>query len=102
MVKAPVVHLWQPLMWHCDQNIVGNKAGLTLLKEAIQKAIDNEKGVAEVFTSDGEGHHVIVQCVTETEYLAVPYTDEIASEKNEKAIYPWSKDAPPGAEAHHG
>jgi len=78
-------------MWHCDQNIVGNKAGLVLIKEAIQTAIDNEKGIAEVFTSDGEGHHIVVQCVTETKCLAVPYTDEIASEKNEKAIFPWSR-----------
>jgi hypothetical protein len=87
--EMPVVHLWQPLMWHCDQNIVGNKEGLELLKEAIQKAIDNEKGVAEVFISDGEGHDIIIQCVKETELLAVPYTDEVAKEHQERAIYPW-------------
>lgn len=90
--EMPVVHLWQPLMWHCDQNIVGNKEGLTLLKDALQKAIDTGKGVAEAFISDGEGHDVIIQCVKEIDLLAVPYTDECAGEHREEAIFPWSEE----------
>lgn len=87
----PVVHIWQQLMWHCNGYIIGNKEGLLKLKEAIDKAINSGKSEAETFASDGEGYNIKVICIEdeETEYLAVSYTDEVAQEKSEKAVYPW-------------
>jgi hypothetical protein len=92
-----VVHLWQPLMWHCNQYIVGNKAGLKKLADAIQKSLESEIPVitkVEMFTSDGEGHDIVINVVSDkdAEHLAVPYTDEIAEEheSNKNAIFPWN------------
>jgi len=89
--EMPVVHLWQPLMWHCDQHIVGNKEGLRRLVDIINGAINtNGKSSTCLYINDGEGHDLTVECVEDTALLAVPYTDEIAKERSEKAIYPWS------------
>jgi|WetSurMetagenome_2_1015567.scaffolds.fasta_scaffold27392_3 hypothetical protein len=87
--EYPVVHVWQQLMWHCDGYIIGNREGLSNLKDAIEDALKNNQSKSQVFSSDGEGYDIKIICTEETEHLAVTYTDEIAQEKSEHAIFPW-------------
>jgi len=63
-------------------------------KEAIENAIENgEHKVPAFFTSDREGFSLYVVCRDDNKWdnRAVPYFDEMATEKNPNAIYPVSE-----------
>ncbi len=94
-----LLHLYAQAMYHFEAYVVGNRAGLLKLREAIDAALAGEgsrgTGCArDVFVRDGEGYDVFV--VREDapwrgppwDRLAVPYTDESASSKRKDAIWP--------------
>lgn len=58
MDKA-ILKVYPAKFWHDDVVIVGNKAGLTRLKEAIETALLGKLGDALVQETDGCEYHVL-------------------------------------------
>ncbi len=91
-----LLHIHGQVDWHGEAFILGNKDGLIALRNAINEAIKTTKpGKAEVCVSDGEGFHVYVIMDNSSWHdkswmkAALPYTDEVAGEKNKDAVWPW-------------
>lgn len=82
-MSAESLHLYAQLHWHDEAYIVGNRAGLEALRDAIARALNEQDGraQADVFTNDGEGYMAMVACVSDETMgrMRVPYTDEIAA-----------------------
>lgn len=103
------IHIYAQSQWHDEAYIVGNHSALRTLRDAIDKALLSGNGMAEVqtFAEDGEGYDIHVMSVPEETLhkLAVPYTSEMAAEKNDAALRPWmilkavrDKTVPPAGE----
>lgn len=89
----PTVHLHSQASWHDSAYISANRSGLLALRQAIDEALGGaQTGTADVFTNDGEGFDLHVRCVTGAQIykLALPYTDDVAREKDPNAIWPWA------------
>lgn len=89
-----ILHVYAAEQWHCDVDIVGDRKSLTSLRDAIDRVLKQKhpaKAMFEAYVNDGEGYELTVY-LTENkdrlDNLAVPYTEEYAKEKNEKAIWP--------------
>ncbi|MGI9862711.1 hypothetical protein SDD30_15145 [Moorella naiadis] len=93
-MAEPVIHVYAQEIWHDDAYIAVNREGLLALKKAIETAL--EIGSCEIcaFTADGEGFSLEVLLVEgdlrkgEWVNIAMPYTDELASEKRPDALWP--------------
>lgn len=90
-----LLHIYGQSIWHDPVYIIGNRKALEDLKKAIEDALDKGEGKIEAFCNDGEGYYVIVK-YDNSGWLngdwarrAVPYTDEVAREKRENALWPW-------------
>lgn len=79
------LHIYAQPSNHDEAYIVGNRAALIALRDAIETAITSmpdagTNSVADVkdcFTSDGEGYHLIIICESNNETwekLQLPYT----------------------------
>lgn len=61
-----VLHIFNQYQQHDEAYIIGNKEALTALRDAINQALENEKGLGAtdfdecVKTVDGEGYQVLV------------------------------------------
>lgn len=98
----PLLHVYPHDQWHGQVYIVGNADGLRQLKFAVDRALEGAEkksqssGSADAFVSDGEGYSVIVIRADSPwngliwNKLAVPYTEEMAAEKNPDALRPWN------------
>lgn len=73
----PILHLIAQSRWHEPAFVVGNRAGLIALRNAIDAALARAEPAAEVMCRDGEGYRVHVRCVPADEMDAIPlgYTD---------------------------
>ncbi len=73
----PIIQVYSPDMWHGDQAILMNEKGRKKLIEALQSGA--KKIVLAPFVSDGEGFHLYVQILLESEIdqFKSPYTDEM-------------------------
>lgn len=62
MSRAPdnFMHVYSQYMWHDDAVIRGTKTALSALRDAIDAAIADGEGRAEVYATDGEGYHVVI------------------------------------------
>ena len=98
--EPALMHIYGQDVWHAPAWIVGNRAGLEALREAITVALDKPRSEAIVMAGDGEGY--AVQVIRDDRSFfdqkpgdwdwAVPYTDEIAQDRP-GARYPWNQDA---------
>lgn len=90
-----MAHIYGQNVWHDDVFIVANVRGLQALKRAIEDALAMGHGEAELLPADGECYNVVIFKFDhkfgspEWNRLAVPYTEEYAREKRDKAIRPW-------------
>ena len=88
------LHIYAQAQWHDDVWIVGDKEGLRLLRDAIDKALSEGKAESDhVFTADGEGYRVHVLSLSEEDMvsLAMPYTDESI---RVDGVWPWNIKTP--------
>ncbi len=91
---TPYLHIYAQSEWHGEAIIVGNRIALEALRDAIDNALATGYGAATAFVGDGEGFHaLVVKQEVGFDKLAVPYTNEIASEKNLDALFPEIKEA---------
>jgi hypothetical protein len=90
--ENPYLHIYGQEQWHGEAFIVANMQALLLLKKAIDDAIVQGHGYVPAFVGDGEGFNTLIARLDDAkafDKLAVPYNDEIASEKQEDAVWPW-------------
>jgi hypothetical protein len=86
------LHIFAQEQWHDSAYIVGTKEDLKRLEAAISMALGKGDEKCPFFVNDGEGYDVVIRVVDELTAgnLAVPYTEEMASEKEgSRRIRPW-------------
>lgn len=87
------LHIYAQGFWHDTAYIVGDRAGLTALRDALNVALEKGCGACEPFASDGEGYETRVElCEDEATWkaLQMPYTDtdmDIATWKGKHPAY---------------
>jgi hypothetical protein len=85
-----LLHIYPQQHWHDCAVIVGTPSGLIALRDAIDAALTDGKGVADTMTADGEGYEVVVLPANappenvEWPY-PTPYVDEIAQDHSDAA-----------------
>lgn len=77
----PCVHILPQQCWHDPAFIVGNREGLTALRDAINDALIHESASTEVFADDGEGYRVAVVYRHDMSDVPFGYTDEITGRR---------------------
>jgi len=90
---GPLMHVFGQSHYHSEVHIVLNRASLVDLKSAIEGLLYGDKQQTRtMFCNDGEGFELTL-LIRETNWdeRGVPYTSDYASEKREKAIWPWEE-----------
>lgn len=87
MARLGVCNIYAQESWHMESFIIGNKQGLIELKNAIDKALNNRIGEADLFPTDFEGYTTYVALVEDEEKFAnlcIAYTNEpgVGADKN--------------------
>lgn len=80
--QLPQVHLYGQPIQHMDAHVIGNRAGLEALRDAITKALATGAEEAEVYATDGEGYGIKVMELSDAimDDMSLPYTDPEARE----------------------
>jgi hypothetical protein len=86
-----IVHIYQQAYWHDDAYIVGNRTGIEQLHAALTLALDSGADTARPFARDSKGYRIEVHVVDDETAmkLALPYTDELARERDVRVLRPW-------------
>ena len=73
-----ILNIYGQEAWHTDARIVGNREGLTELRDTINNALMGKGGKAKtlqrepLFASDGEGYSVLVECCNDDWGIKAP------------------------------
>lgn len=80
----PIVHIFGQFSWHDNACIVGTRAGLEKLRNAIDQALSNNRPecTGTVFADDGEGYNIIIKPEKEWSDIPTPYTWEEAADNS--------------------
>ncbi|MFJ6411301.1 hypothetical protein ACIQLG_00720 [Terribacillus saccharophilus] len=75
------LHLYAQTRHHADAFIVGNREGLTRLRDALNKSLEDGQAQAEFFPSDGEGYDTYIKLLNDDdeelfESLEMPYSEQ--------------------------
>lgn len=93
--NMPILHVYSPVGYHDRTFISGSRAGLEVLKAAIERALAGEKPGKDVpvyFCNNGEGGDLVVEAFDQAtaERLYLPYVDETCNVgQDEDAVKPW-------------
>lgn len=89
------LHIHGPAVWHDDAYIVGNRAGLEALRDAINVALSKgQSGTTSTrgFTGDGEGFDLYISLAAgDPSAWRRPYSDECAWDCRQDAIDPFTR-----------
>lgn len=90
----PILHVYAASSFHESVFVSGNRAGLEVLKAAVERALAGEAPGQEApvcFHNDGEGSPLIVEAFEQevAEKLILPYTEDYARDQREGAVRPW-------------
>lgn len=55
-----LLHVYAQGQWHGDAWLVGDREGLTALRDAVDRALTDGSAACEAFVDDGEGYAVLV------------------------------------------
>ena len=72
----PTLHVLAQSLPHRPAVLIGNRAGLTALHNAILRAMSGGVSKAAVFAEDGEGYGLVVVCREDIDGAPFGYTDE--------------------------
>lgn len=77
------INLYPQITYHDDAEIIGDRDGLTALRDALNAAldcIDKKTCRIDVYASDGEGYMLSVVCIDDDSRFPNPYyeSDESA------------------------
>lgn len=79
------MHVYAPAIWHGDARIMGTRAALTGLRDAIDRVLSSGMDQhCEGIVRDGEGYRlkVSIRSYAGLKNEPLPYTDEIANPTN--------------------
>lgn len=85
--RTRLLHIFSQLQWHSPASIIGNRNGLTVLRDAIDDALGSGSSETFAMTSDGEGYSIHVTVEDSPwhheawKHIAMPYTDPVACGK---------------------
>lgn len=82
----PILHLYSPASYHQEQVVLGNRAGLEALRNAVNAALAGGFSVTDACeTGDGEGYHLLVKMLDDDAMQTVrtPYTAKDAQHVGE-------------------
>lgn len=71
----PTLHILAQSWPHEPAFVIGGRAGLTALHNAIQRAMRGGAAKATVMGNDGEGYGLVVVCREDMSDVPVPYVD---------------------------
>lgn len=80
------LHVYGPDQWHGETFVVGNRAALKALREALDEALETGSGLSLAYAADGEGFAcgvVLVEDEGVWEEVALPYHGDLARDKRE-------------------
>lgn len=82
--QLPKVLIYPQPYWHQEAEVIGNRAGLEALRDAITRALGNGLDEAEVYCTDGEGYGITVLelCDELLDEMPLPYTDDDAKQQD--------------------
>lgn len=60
-MTGPVIHIFAQYREHDEARIVGNRAGLLALQDAVTKALSEKVATVDTMAGDGEGYELTVQ-----------------------------------------
>jgi len=89
-----ILHVYGQKAWHDDVYILGDQETMRALADAILRALAGKPSRARkvrAYTNDREGYDVFVAYLSderELSKLALPYSDPIARERDENAMWP--------------
>lgn len=91
-----LLHVYPQVAWHDDVHLVGNRAALEALREAIDVALKGGTGSSNEMTSDGE--HYDAKVILEDSpwqgepwsLLGMPYLADYAVDQRQDAVWPES------------
>lgn len=99
-----LLHIHAQPAQHDEAYIVGNRAGLLALRDAIDQALltgevttSSSPDGHQVMTADGEGYTVTVRCDNSAwnspiwQVALLPYTRDRAQDRREHAVGPWDR-----------
>ena len=94
-----ILHVYGPEAEHDPVYIAGTRAGLELLRQALEQALREGRAERDTFCADGEGFAVRVCCIAEGDAprLGLPYTLETSLDRRPEALWPcmaWEQDRP--------
>ena len=90
-IDIALLHILAQACEHDEAIIVGNRAGLSKLLDAIVSAMNGTPAAADVFCDDGEGYKALVVCRDDLEDVPFGYADP---HSNHQRFYPqWLHDA---------
>lgn len=77
LAQLPMIHIYGQDRWHEPAQIIGNRRGLEMLRDAIDGALRSGIEEAEVYATDGEGYGIAVVelCDSLMNEMPLPYTD---------------------------
>ena len=78
-----LLHIYGQIAWHDEVTIIGDKTSLTKLRNAIEEAINKDSSMTDGVVNDGEGFNILIINDNNIDKLPLPYSDEVASEKNQ-------------------
>lgn len=86
------LHVYAQPGFHEEAYLVGNREALAALRDAIDRALHNERAALGAFTTDGEGYTVIVIAdsgdAIKIGLMSVPYTNDYAKEGRDRPVWP--------------
>jgi hypothetical protein len=105
-----ILHVYSPSAHHGDASVVGTRAGLALLRDALTWLLAQPtEGTATsvlTFTADGEGYHldVMLEADSGMDAYVLPYTAPYATDPAQSEPYNdnWPKKRQHREEGGHG
>ena len=80
----PTLHVLAQSLPHRPAVLIGNRAGLTALHNAILRAMSGGVAKAVVLANDGEGYGVVAVCREDMDGAPFGYTDEVFADTRER------------------
>lgn len=87
-MSEQMLHLRSPGRWEDIAGIVGDRAALLALRQAVDMALDTGAGGAFLFSSDGEGYALAVALEEHMWDVETAYADEVAPVRSLREVVP--------------
>lgn len=89
----PKCHIYSQDSWHGEAYIVGNRAGLEKLRDAINLTLEKGNTKNTFWPNDYESYHLFMACMSEDDFegLKLPYNAKIHELEDGQEAYEFLK-----------